>query len=154
VAAGTTAAVLTGTVVTGAGPHAGDENAVRLDVSIPSVARLHGSSVIVTIAVAIVLARRVATRSSSRVLAPALSRWIFVALVQAVLGYTQYLTGVPAILVGLHVAGATAVTAAATLIVLDTYASVAGSSVTDNGGVVESQVTSGIESTPNVTPTS
>lgn len=154
VAAGTTAAVLTGTVVTGAGPHAGDENAVRLDVSIPSVARLHGSSVIVTIAVAIVLARRVATRSSSRVLAPALSRWIFVALVQAVLGYTQYLTGVPAILVGLHVAGATAVTVASTLIVLDTYAPVVRSSAADNDGVVESRVTSGIESSPNVTPTS
>ena len=32
IALGVTVAVVTGTVVTGAGPHAGDENAVRLNV--------------------------------------------------------------------------------------------------------------------------
>lgn len=121
VALGTSVAVVTGTVVTGAGPHAGDENAVRLDVAIPTVARIHGVSVISTIALALALVRVVQRdRGDRTALQPALGRWMFLAVLQAVLGYVQYLTGVPAILVGAHVAGATAVTMATTLLVLDT----------------------------------
>ena len=121
VALGTSVAVVTGTVVTGAGPHAGDENAVRLDVAIPSVARIHGVSVIATIALALALAWVVQRDRGDRVaLQAALGRWMFLAVLQAVLGYVQYLTGVPAILVGAHVAGATAVTLATALLVLDT----------------------------------
>ena len=121
VALGTSVAVVTGTVVTGAGPHAGDENAVRLDVAIPSVARIHGVSVITTIALALALAWVVQRDRGDRVaLQAALGRWMFLAVLQAVLGYVQYLTGVPAILVGAHVAGATAVTLATALLVLDT----------------------------------
>jgi heme a synthase len=121
VALGTSVAVVTGTVVTGAGPHAGDENAVRLDVAIPSVARIHGVSVITTIALALALAWVVQRdRGDRAALQPALGRWMFLAVLQAVLGYVQYLTGVPAILVGAHVAGATAVTLATALLVLDT----------------------------------
>jgi len=153
VALGTTLAVVTGTVVTGAGPHAGDENAVRLDVSIPTVARLHGSSVIATVIVALILARRVITLPESRVLSAGVSRWVFIALLQAVLGYTQYLTGVPEILVGLHVAGATAVSAAAAALVLDASAPQA-QLPGGFGGIVETGATTGIESSPNVTPTS
>ena len=153
VALGTTLAVVTGTVVTGAGPHAGDENAVRLDVSIPTVARLHGASVIATIIVALVLARRVIIMPESRVLSAGVSRWVFVGLLQAVLGYTQYLTGVPEILVGLHVAGATAVSAAAAALVLDASAP-RPQELGGSGGIVETGVTTGIESAPDVTPTS
>lgn len=121
VALGTSVAVVTGTVVTGAGPHAGDENAVRLDVAIPTVARIHGVSVISTIALALALVWVVQRdRGDRTALQPALGRWMFLAVLQAVLGYVQYLTGVPAILVGAHVAGATAVTMATTLLVLDT----------------------------------
>ena len=153
VALGTALAVVTGTVVTGAGPHAGDENAVRLNVSILSVARLHGSSVIATIIVALVLARRVAFVSESRVLSAGVSRWVFLALLQAVLGYTQYLTGVPEILVGVHVAGATAVSAAAAALVLDTSAP-RSQNFGGSEGIVETEVITGIESAANVTPTS
>ncbi|MGA1346190.1 MAG: COX15/CtaA family protein [Ilumatobacteraceae bacterium] len=121
VALGTSLAVVTGTVVTGAGPHAGDEDAVRLDVEIPTVARIHGVSVIATIGAALALVwviRR--DRRDIDALRGSLSRWMFLAVLQAVVGYVQYLTGVPAILVGSHVAGATAVTLAASLLVLDT----------------------------------
>ena len=34
--------LVTGTIVTGAGPHGGDENVRRLDVSVTTVARVHG----------------------------------------------------------------------------------------------------------------
>ena len=40
----TSVAIVTGTVVTGAGPHAGDENAERLDIAIPTAARLHAEA--------------------------------------------------------------------------------------------------------------
>jgi cytochrome c oxidase assembly protein subunit 15 len=36
-----------------------------------------------------------------------LSTWIFVGLLQAAVGYTQYFNDVPPLLVGIHVAGAT-----------------------------------------------
>jgi cytochrome c oxidase assembly protein subunit 15 len=37
---------------------------------------------------------------------------LLVTVAQAAIGYTQYLTGIPAVLVGFHLAGATAVWAA------------------------------------------
>jgi cytochrome c oxidase assembly protein subunit 15 len=117
---GTSIAIVTGTVVTGAGPHAGDEDAVRLGVDIASAARIHGIAVVATIAIAIGLAVRARAGGPAAAIRPALSRWLFVALLQAAIGYTQYFTGVPAILVGAHVAGATAVQLVTVLILLDT----------------------------------
>ena len=52
-AAGASLAVFTGTLVTGAGPHAGDEDVRRFGFHIPTVARVHGVTVMVTIAVAL-----------------------------------------------------------------------------------------------------
>jgi cytochrome c oxidase assembly protein subunit 15 len=118
---GTTVAIVTGTVVTGAGPHAGDEEAVRLGVEIPTAARLHGVSVMVTLGLAVLLVARLRQdRSDAAVVRPGLGRWLFVAMLQAGLGYLQYFTGVPAILVGAHVAGATAVYIVTTQLLLDT----------------------------------
>ena len=37
-----------------------------------------------------------------------MSSWIFIGLLQAAIGYIQYFNDVPELLVGLHVAGATA----------------------------------------------
>ncbi len=104
----TTAALVTGTVVTGAGPHAGDENSPRFDVAIHEVARIHGLTVIATIATAlwlVVLMRRSPALMSR--MRHSLSAWMLLAVMQAVLGYVQYLSGVPALLVGMHVLGAT-----------------------------------------------
>jgi cytochrome c oxidase assembly protein subunit 15 len=36
-----------------------------------------------------------------------MSSWLFVAIVQGGVGYAQYFTGVPEVLVGVHLAGAT-----------------------------------------------
>jgi cytochrome c oxidase assembly protein subunit 15 len=117
---GTSVAIVTGTVVTGAGPHAGDEEAVRLGVDIASAARVHGVSVVVTISVALALALRARVGGPASALRPSLSIWLFTALLQAAVGYTQYFTGVPAILVGAHGAGATALQLATVFVLLDT----------------------------------
>ncbi len=103
------AALVTGTIVTGAGPHAGDETARRYGFDISTVAEIH--SVTVWIAVAVFLALVVALRRTPTVhrrLSSSLSTWLFVAVVQGGIGYVQYFTDVPAVLVAAHVAGATA----------------------------------------------
>lgn len=103
------AALTTGTVVTGAGPHAGDDSARRYGFDIATVAMIHGVAVWLAIglfAVVVVLVRRDAglfARISSD-----LSTWMFVAAVQGGIGYLQYFNDVPAVLVAAHVAGATA----------------------------------------------
>ena len=114
-------AIVTGTLVTGAGPHAGDENAERLDLDISSVARLHAVAVLTSIALVLLLAWRIRSlRTERAALIPALSAWMVVGLLQAAIGYIQYFNDVPALLVGVHVAGATAVMFATTQLFLDT----------------------------------
>lgn len=101
-------AILTGTVVTGSGPHAGDEEARRFDLDISSIARIHGISVILTLAVLLLtirLARR-NTDSWSRG-AGILEVTMAVGVVQGIVGYVQYFNDIPAALVGVHVLGAT-----------------------------------------------
>lgn len=100
--------VALGTVVTSTGPHAGAPHVPRFGFSLHTVAQLHGSSV------EVLLALTVATLwSMHRARAPrsVLKRGevvLVVLVAQAAVGYTQYLTGDPALLVGVHVAGATA----------------------------------------------
>jgi heme a synthase len=117
----TCVAVFTGTIVTGSGPHAGDENAERLGFDIAAVARVHAVSVLVTIAVTLLVIWRIRSIARDRAaLVPVLSSWMFVGLLQAAIGYVQYLNDVPALLVGIHVAGATAVMIVSTVLLLDT----------------------------------
>lgn len=102
----TAAALATGTVVTGAGPHAGEEDVRRFGFDIGGVARIHSVTVIAAVLTGALLAW-VATRSRDHRFQNLLSTWLFVALVQGAIGYTQYFTGVPELLVGAHIAGAT-----------------------------------------------
>jgi heme a synthase len=120
-ATATGVAIITGTVVTGAGPHAGDEEARRFDVSISAAARVHGVSVMIALSVAVALAIWLTRRPDDRHrLQNQLSSWIFVGVLQAAIGYTQYFNDVPPLLVGLHVAGATVLWAMTVWLVLAT----------------------------------
>lgn len=108
-AGATLLAIALGTVVTGAGPHAGDERARRFDIDIGTAARLHSMAVWVAVAVAAVLIWKLARAHEDRAqLEGPVTAWVFLALLQGGIGYLQYFTGVPAALVGAHVAGATA----------------------------------------------
>ena len=105
-------AIVTGTVVTATGPHAGDENAPRFGFDLSAVARVHGSSVVLVL-VALVIASwklRVvlsSDRDSVRY-RDVFTSLLLVACAQAAVGWTQYFTGVPVFLVTIHIAGATA----------------------------------------------
>lgn len=121
-----------GTIVTSAGPHGGDENVARLGVPLGDVARIHGAVVMIFLVLTLLMVRRaisLPTESLSTESLPTDSRSIdrsrtgdlratlvgrgeallAVLVAQAAVGYTQYFTGVPAMLVGIHVAGACAV---------------------------------------------
>lgn len=99
----TALAIVTGTVVTGTGPHAGDESSPRFDFAISTVARLHGATVIATLIAAValgVLIRKSATGSAT---SNAFETFLFLAFLQGGVGYLQYFTGVPVVLVAIHV---------------------------------------------------
>ncbi|MEN9803143.1 MAG: hypothetical protein RLZ37_2268 [Actinomycetota bacterium] len=102
-----TAAVVTGTVVTGTGPHAGDEEAPRLGFDISHVARIHGITVIATLVACLVLAVSLRRNLVHKAPMTALEGLIAIGFIQAAIGYVQYFNGVPALLVGFHIAGAT-----------------------------------------------
>jgi cytochrome c oxidase assembly protein subunit 15 len=106
----TGAAVVTGTVVTGSGPHAGDENAIRIALAISTAAKIHSITVITCLVTALILflvARREPT--SWRILAHPLERFLAIGFLQGLIGYVQYFSGLPMLLVAVHVALSVAV---------------------------------------------
>jgi heme a synthase len=106
--------LVTGTMTTGSGPHAGGSQgqleARRLPFAFSSAAWVH--SVAATLFVGLVLGLLVSVWSTSAPvpLQRGVRRLVVIALLQAAIGVTQYLTHVPVVLVELHVAGATSLT--------------------------------------------
>ena len=102
--------IVLGTLVTGSGPHAGDENVTRSGLDGLLLTRLHASTVYLTIALTVVCLGLVRNRAAVQLLA--------VEILQATIGISQYYTGVPIWLVALHLLGAALSIAAATNLVL------------------------------------
>ncbi|AIC72018.1 COX15/CtaA family protein [Mycobacteroides abscessus] len=113
----TLAAVLVaGTLVTGAGPHAGDKSITRvvprLQVEITTLVHLHGTLLIAYLALLLGLGFGLAAVGVTRHIWVRFTAVLALTLAQALVGVVQFYTGVPAVLVALHVAGAAACTAA------------------------------------------
>lgn len=109
--------LLTGPVVTGAGPHAGDVDAPRFGFNITTVVRLHSATAWLLVAAVVWLAFE-AARSRDR---PTIFRAqiiVLLTLAQGAVGYTQYALGVPPVLVAAHIAGVTLLVAAITRMAL------------------------------------
>jgi cytochrome c oxidase assembly protein subunit 15 len=109
--------VVTGTVVTGSGPHSGDvpgtaQRATRLELHVPDVVRVHGTSAMVLLALVLVTFVLVYRTGAPHAVVRRLTVLLVVLVAQAGVGYAQYFTDIPALLVGIHVAGATALWAA------------------------------------------
>jgi cytochrome c oxidase assembly protein subunit 15 len=112
------AVLLLGTVTTSAGPHSGDIDAtLRLGVDPRTVSWLHADSVMLFcgLLVGLLLALYL-LHSPRRTIGAA---WVLVVVtgLQALIGYTQYFIGLPAVLVGFHMTGAALFTAAVTYLV-------------------------------------
>jgi cytochrome c oxidase assembly protein subunit 15 len=103
------AVLFTGTLVTGAGPHGGDARATRLPLYLPDVTRVHSVTAITLLIVTVVTLWRLHQRGAPRRLDQRAKLLVGAILVQGAIGYTQYFTGVPPLLVGLHILGATVV---------------------------------------------
>ena len=100
-------AIVTGTVVTATGPHAGDENAVRFGFELVSVVRIHSITVITAVTLLTILLVR-SRRDNNTDYRDSLTTLAFVAVSQGAIGYVQYFTGVPVVLVAAHIIGAVA----------------------------------------------
>ncbi len=98
-------AIVTGTVVTATGPHAGGEDAVRFGFELVLVARVHSVSVLTTVGTLIYFMFSV-RKSGEIELRESLNSLAFVAVTQGGIGYLQYFTGVPVVLVAAHIVGA------------------------------------------------
>lgn len=98
--------IATGTVVTGSGPHAGDERADRLDFVVGDVARLHGVAMVLFLVLTLAVLAMARRGDAAPALGRRLAELLVVVVAQGAVGYTQYFTGVPALLVGVHVLGA------------------------------------------------
>ncbi|MCW2522975.1 MAG: hypothetical protein JWO63_1310 [Frankiales bacterium] len=106
-----TAAVLAiGTVVTGAGPHAGDADTSgkvhRNGLDVGSMSQLHADVVMLLIGLTIGFALLARSAGASRVLQRAGWQLLAIELAQGLIGFVQYFTHIPAILVGIHMFGA------------------------------------------------
>jgi heme a synthase len=113
----TLAAVLVaGTLVTGAGPHAGDKSVTRvvprLQVEITTLVHLHGTLLIAYLALLVGLGFGLAAVGVTRPIWVRFTALLALTLAQGFVGVVQFYTGVPAVLVAVHVAGAAACTAA------------------------------------------
>ena len=102
-------AVAAGAATTGTGPHAGGPGARRIPLGLEDMTRIHAevviAAVVVVLALLWVLWRSDApahTQDSGRIL-------LAVMVAQGIIGYTQFFTHLPAVLVGIHVFGATMV---------------------------------------------
>jgi len=102
--------IVLGTLVTGSGPHAGDEQARRFGFDIRTVAVLHADAVIALFGLTLALA--VALRAN-KVILNRIYIFTLIALAQGAIGYIQYFNGIPEILVAAHLLGATLVWIAA-----------------------------------------
>ena len=101
-----------GTVVTGSGPHAGDAKAPRNGLDPLQLSQLHADAVFLFtgLVLALLLTRRTRT----------VIVLILITLAQGAIGFVQYFTNLPEVLVGFHMLGAALISAATTWAVLDT----------------------------------
>ncbi|OBI55993.1 heme A synthase [Mycobacterium sp. E787] len=110
------AVLVTGTLVTAAGPHAGDRSpsrtVPRLEVEITTLVHAHSSLLVSYLALLVGLGFGLLAVRAARPILLRLGVLLALVCAQAAVGTAQYFTGVPAALVAVHVAGAAACTAA------------------------------------------
>jgi heme a synthase len=116
------AVMYVGTIVTGSGPHAGDAAARRNGLDPETMSHLHADLVFLLVGLSVgVLVAFHATGAPAR--ARRAAAWLLaVELAQGAVGFVQYVTDLPALLVGIHLLGAALLVVVATWTVLGTRA--------------------------------
>lgn len=99
------AVLVIGTFVTGSGPHAGDRGAKRNGLNPETISQVHADLVFLLLGLSIALwyvARAVGAGGVAR----AAAVLVLTELTQGLIGFIQFFTGLPALLVGAHMVGA------------------------------------------------
>ncbi len=113
------AVLVLGTIVTGAGPHAGDAQTPRNGLDTLELSQLHADAVFLLVGLSLGMLFLVwTTRGRGSALRAALVL-LAVELSQGTIGFVQYFTGVPEVLVGFHMLGAGLISASVTWVVLE-----------------------------------
>lgn len=94
--------IILGTLVTGAGPHAGDIYAPRLHIRIQSVTLAHGIAVAILLALTLVFFLSPVTEEITK---KRLAIFALLTFAQGAIGLIQYVQGVPELLVAAHILG-------------------------------------------------
>lgn len=101
------AAVLTlGTLVTASGPHAGEPGTPRLGIDPELISRIHADGVFLLVGLTIALWFALRATPAPPQARRAATVLLAVTLAQGTVGYVQYFTGLPEVLVGAHMLGA------------------------------------------------
>jgi cytochrome c oxidase assembly protein subunit 15 len=112
------AVLYVGTVVTGSGPHAGDADTERNGLSPLQMSQLHADLVFLFVGLTLGLLFTLMAVGG----APAAVRAVVVLLVaevaQGAIGFVQYFTDLPVVLVGFHMLGAAVISACVTWVLL------------------------------------
>ena len=106
--AGTLSVVFVGCILTGSGPHGGDPEVRRFGFSMLDVVRVHSALVWLTLFLVIVMAARVwrARAAAAIELRRRIGVLAGIIVAQGGIGYWQWFTQVPALLVQVHILGA------------------------------------------------
>ncbi len=103
-----------GTVVTGAGPHAGDLRSPRNGLDPRALAQLHADAVFLYLGLALGLLLGLVAVGAGAAQLRAARALLVVLLAQGAIGFVQYFTDLPELLVGLHLLGAALISAVVT----------------------------------------
>jgi heme a synthase len=97
--------IIVGTIVTGSGPHAGDADAKRFGLDPKSLSWLHADLVIALLVLTTILWLLI-RQTNANLLTRKIQIFLLISLSQGLIGYIQYVTGLPELVVGFHLLGA------------------------------------------------
>ncbi|GAA1923648.1 COX15/CtaA family protein [Nocardioides marmoribigeumensis] len=116
------AVLYVGTVVTGSGPHAGDASSPRNGLDPRGMSQLHADLVFLLVGLTVgLLLALLATRARPQAVRAA-KALLAVELAQGLVGFVQYFTGLPVLVVAVHLLGSAVVAAAMTWALVETRA--------------------------------
>ncbi len=107
------AVLVVGTIVTGSGPHSGDKAAARTGFDPETVSQVHADLVFLLLGLTIAAVLALRAVGAPAAVTRAAIVLLVVELAQGLIGFVQYFTHLPVLLVALHVLGACAVWIAA-----------------------------------------
>src|SRR6185436_3775960 len=100
------AVIALGVIVTGSGPHAGDEHAKRNGLDPAMISQAHADAVFLLVGLSVGLWFALRAVKAPRPAVRAAGTLIVIELGQGLIGFVQYFTNLPVLLVGAHILGA------------------------------------------------